>query len=230
MTRSATKYCILSATAHVGLVLTVMALCLPATVAVSKPHQSAVLLVRGRQQKQAASPPHVARRAISQSEVLGTAALSMKSLHAESPAQVTIQSLTPPELETELPLQYGDGMSGLFGLESAGNGGSVMPPPYSCRAQIDPVEILSKPIPAYSLEARELYLEGDVSLEVVFRASGDIRLVGVTHGLGHGLDEAAIAAAKQIRFKPASCAGIAMVVNATIHVEFRLGRRQQPTV
>jgi hypothetical protein len=38
----------------------------------------------------------------------------------------------------------------------------------SYRAQPDPVEILSKPTPAYSPEAQELHLEGDVLLQVVF--------------------------------------------------------------
>ncbi|MBV9295633.1 MAG: energy transducer TonB, partial [Acidobacteriaceae bacterium] len=54
-----------------------------------------------------------------------------------------------------------------------------------------PVEILFKPKPVYSDEARSLKLEGRVSLEVVFLANGSIRIVGVLHGLGHGLDQAA---------------------------------------
>jgi len=66
-----------------------------------------------------------------------------------------------------------------------------------------PVEILSKPTPEYTGEARELRVEGEVSLRVTFLASGEVKVLEVIHGLGHGLDEAAMKAAKRIRFKPA---------------------------
>jgi TonB family protein len=87
---------------------------------------------------------------------------------------------------------------------------------------ITPVEILFKPRPAYTDEARSLRLEGHVSLEVVFLSSGSIRVVRVVHGLGHGLDEAAQQAAKQVRFKPAMRAGVAVDTNATINITFEL--------
>lgn len=54
-----------------------------------------------------------------------------------------------------------------------------------------PVEIVSKPTPTYTDEARSLKIEGDVVLEVDFTAGGDVRDVRVVRGLGHGLDEAA---------------------------------------
>jgi TonB family protein len=148
----------------------------------------------------------------------------MKPQYAAAPTRLV--ALTPPALEAELPLPNGDALSGAFGPDSLGNGGGGPRLSNSCRAQPDPVEILFKPKPAYSLEGRVLHLEGDVFLQVVFLARGDIRLVRVSRGLGHGLDEAAMEAAKHIRFKPASCAGVAMDVNATIHVNFRLTKRQ----
>ena len=52
-----------------------------------------------------------------------------------------------------------------------------------------PVEILFKPRPAYTAEARQLRIEGEVLLDVMFSASGQIRVVRVVRGLGHGLDE-----------------------------------------
>jgi TonB family protein len=88
------------------------------------------------------------------------------------------------------------------------------------------VEILAKPKPAYSLEAQRLHLEGEVLLEVVFQASGGIRIMSITHGLGHGLDETAAEATLHIRFKPATCGGTSIDVDATIHVTFRLPKRQ----
>ena len=89
-------------------------------------------------------------------------------------------------------------------------------------APVQPVVILSKPNPAYTDEARKLHLEGDVSVEVVFLASGSVRVVRVTNGLGHGLDEAAVRAAEQIRFKPALQDGKPVDFPATVHIEFQL--------
>ena len=85
-----------------------------------------------------------------------------------------------------------------------------------------PVEILFKPRPSYSSEARNLHLEGQVSLEVVFQASGAVRVVRVIRGLGHGLDEAAEQAAAQVRFKPAMRSGAPVDQNATISITFEL--------
>jgi TonB family protein len=85
-----------------------------------------------------------------------------------------------------------------------------------------PVEVLSKPRPAYTTEARSLRIEGHVSLEVVFLATGSIRVVRVVHGLGHGLDEAAEQAARQVRFKPATRGGVPVDTDATIDITFEL--------
>lgn len=87
---------------------------------------------------------------------------------------------------------------------------------------VQPVVILSKPSPAYTDEARKLRLEGDVSVEVVFLASGSVRVVRVTNGLGHGLDEAAVRAAEQIRFNPALQDDKPVDFPATVHIEFQL--------
>ena len=65
------------------------------------------------------------------------------------------------------------------------------------------VEITYKPNPVYTDEARSLKLEGEVLLEVEFAANGQLHVNRVVRGLGHGLDEAAIAAANKMRFKPA---------------------------
>jgi TonB family protein len=85
-----------------------------------------------------------------------------------------------------------------------------------------PVEILFKPKPAYTDEARRQRIEGEVLLKVAFSASGQVEVLGVTRGLGYGLDEAAIAAARQIRFKPAQQDGHAVDSTATVHIVFEL--------
>ena len=85
-----------------------------------------------------------------------------------------------------------------------------------------PVEITFKPNPAYTDEARSMKLEGEVLLEVSFSANGTLHVNRVVRGLGHGLDEAAIAAANKIRFKPALRGGQPVDSTAIVHVTFQL--------
>jgi TonB family protein len=84
------------------------------------------------------------------------------------------------------------------------------------------VEITYKPNPAYTDEARNQKLEGEVLLEVMFGANGQLHVNRVVRGLGHGLDETAIAAANKIRFKPATRSGQPMDSTAIVHVVFQL--------
>jgi TonB family protein len=86
-----------------------------------------------------------------------------------------------------------------------------------------PVEILEKPNPAYTEEARRLKLEGEVLLQVVFPASGgQVQVIRVIRGLGHGLDESAMRAAQQIRYKPARREGQPVDFPAIVHIVFQL--------
>ena len=85
-----------------------------------------------------------------------------------------------------------------------------------------PVEITFKPNPVYTEEARSLKLEGEVLLEVSFSANGTLHVNRVVRGLGHGLDEAAIAAANKIRFKPALRGGQPVDSTAVVHVTFQM--------
>jgi TonB family protein len=85
-----------------------------------------------------------------------------------------------------------------------------------------PVEIISKPNPIYTDEARSLKLQGEVLLEVMFGANGTLHVNRVVKGLGHGLDEAAIAAANKMRFKPALRMGQPTDSTAIVHVLFQM--------
>ena len=71
-------------------------------------------------------------------------------------------------------------------------------------------------------EARRLAIEGEVLIEVVFSTSGQVRVVRMVKGLGHGLDEAAVTAASQMRFKPALRMGTPVDSTAVVHVVFQL--------
>ena len=85
-----------------------------------------------------------------------------------------------------------------------------------------PVEIIKKPQPIYTEEARSLRLEGEVLLEVLFTASAEVRVLRVTRGLGHGLDEAAVASASHIEFRPALREGEPADQTVTVHIRFQL--------
>jgi TonB family protein len=85
-----------------------------------------------------------------------------------------------------------------------------------------PVEIVQKPKPDYSAEGRALKIEGEVRLDVLFTASGQVRVIRVVQGLGHGLDEQAVRAAEKIKFKPAQRQGQPVDSTATLHIIFQL--------
>ena len=84
------------------------------------------------------------------------------------------------------------------------------------------VEITYKPNPIYTEEARNLRLEGEVLLEVMFGANGQLHVNRVVRGMGHGLDEAAMAAAGKMRFKPALRNGVPVDSTAIVHVVFQM--------
>lgn len=122
----------------------------------------------------------------------------------------------------------GDGRRSGRGVQTSGFGSQEVAQntPHIQRVDSGPpatsVEITYKPNPIYTDEARSLKLEGEVLLEVQFSATGQLHVNRVVRGLGHGLDEAAIAAANKIRFKPAMRNGQAMDSTAIVHVVFQL--------
>jgi TonB family protein len=90
------------------------------------------------------------------------------------------------------------------------------------KADALPVQILSKPTPSYTADARAARVEGEVLLEVEFSASGKLHVLRVVRGLGHGLDESAIRAAEQIHYKPATRGGAPIDSTATLHIVFQM--------
>jgi TonB family protein len=90
------------------------------------------------------------------------------------------------------------------------------------KPMLQPVEILFKPRPAYTAEARRRRIEGEVLLDVVFEASGALRVNRVVKGLGFGLDDNALTAAQHIQFRPARRDGQPYDYAALVHIEFAL--------
>jgi len=114
-------------------------------------------------------------------------------------------------------------------VQQSGFGDADVPAPPTVRSQsapaaarLIPAEILSKPTPVYTEEARNLKIEGEVLLEVILEASGRLHVVRVVRGLGHGLDDSAVKAAEQIHFKPAMRDGQPSDSTAVLHIIFQL--------
>lgn len=114
-------------------------------------------------------------------------------------------------------------------IQSSGFFSADVPAPVSMHSHavetvtpLVPAEILSKPTPVYTQEARGLRIEGEVLLEVVLGASGSLHVLRVVRGLGHGLDDNAVKAAEQIRFRPALRGGRPADSTVVLHVIFQL--------
>jgi len=80
--------------------------------------------------------------------------------------------------------------------------------------------ILRKPEPAYTERARRDGISGDVVLRVVLGADGKVGAVSVVKGLGGGLSESAIKAARAIKFTPATVNGEPVSQLVVVEYEF----------
>jgi len=109
-----------------------------------------------------------------------------------------------------------------FGAQQVTQGGVKPQQPVDSGPPTTPVQITYKPNPIYTDEARQLKLEGEVLLEVMFGANGQLQVNRVVRGMGHGLDEAATVAAGKIRFKPALRNGSRVDSTAIVHVVFQM--------
>ena len=81
---------------------------------------------------------------------------------------------------------------------------------------------LEKPEPQYSEEARLAKLAGTATVYAEIGPDGLAHNVTVVNGLGLGLDEKAIAAISQWKFKPGTKDGQPVTVQAMIEINFRL--------
>ena len=84
-------------------------------------------------------------------------------------------------------------------------------------------QIVSESKPQYTDEARRQDIQGSVELEIVVREDGSVGDVRVTKSLDrrYGLDDAAVAAARQWRFKPGLRNGVPVPTVVGLVLEFR---------
>jgi TonB family protein len=87
---------------------------------------------------------------------------------------------------------------------AGGGGGGDYSRIFTGRDVTTKARLLSKPEPQYTEEARKNQVTGTVVLKVVFSSSGQVTNIQTMRGLPNGLTEKAIAAARQIKFVPAT--------------------------
>lgn len=78
--------------------------------------------------------------------------------------------------------------------------------------------IISRPEPGYTDEARSKQITGTVILRCIFAFDGKVRAIRIVKGLGGGLDESAVKAARGIKFIPATVGG--KPVSTYIQIEY----------
>jgi TonB family protein len=103
-----------------------------------------------------------------------------------------------------------------------GSGGGVGGGAFRVGNGVTAPVLLYKKEPEYSEEARKAKYQGTVVLYVQVDPSGKATHISVTRSLGLGLDEKAIEAVKQWKFKPGYKDGKPVTVEASIEVNFRL--------
>lgn len=89
---------------------------------------------------------------------------------------------------------------------------------------ITPPQVIRSVKPSYTAEAMQRRIQGEAFLTVIVRADGTVTDIRVTRSLDRefGLDEEAIKAARQWRFKPATRFGQPVAVYVTIGVGFSM--------
>jgi TonB family protein len=107
-----------------------------------------------------------------------------------------------------------------FGGNAITAGGA--PEPMIQQVHFTPPEVLSEPRPQYTQEARQLRIQGEITLQVRFGVDGKVEVLRVVSGLGHGLDQEAALVAQQIRFKPAVKDGQPTDHITYVHILFQL--------
>ncbi len=112
--------------------------------------------------------------------------------------------------------------SGNGGGVGPGSGGGIGDGVYRAGNGVTKPELLKKVEPEYSEEARKAKFQGVVVLYIVVDPNGNAVNPKVMKSLGLGLDEKAMEAVKQWKFKPGYKDGKAVAVAATVEVNFRL--------
>lgn len=113
----------------------------------------------------------------------------------------------------------GSGTGGGFGPgEGGGTGGGI----FHVGGGVSAPSLIYSVDPEFSDEARRAKYQGVCVVGLIVDAQGNPRNVHVIRPLGMGLDEKAVEAVRQYKFKPAMYQGKAVPVEVSIEVNFRI--------
>jgi periplasmic protein TonB len=111
----------------------------------------------------------------------------------------------------------GDG-GGIGSGTVGGYGGGVMAVGGGVTAPV----VIHRVVPEFTDEARRVKYQGVASVGLIVDAQGNPEDVHVVHPLGMGLDQKAVEAVRQYKFKPAMFKGRAVPVQMVIEVDFHM--------
>ena len=118
------------------------------------------------------------------------------------------------------------------GSVPSGSSGAVVkkpkPGPKPAKAKIVPPKLVKFEAAPYPAEAKEKNIQGDVILELTIGKDGAVSEAKAVEGLGHGLDEAAEAAALEFVFEPATRDGKPIPVKIRYKYSFTLTPEETP--
>ena len=76
--------------------------------------------------------------------------------------------------------------------------------------------------PEFTSEARQSNFQGSASIELIVDQQGNPQNIRIVRHLGMGLDEKAVEAVRQYKFKPAMYQGHPVAVQIIVDVDFHL--------
>jgi TonB family protein len=109
-----------------------------------------------------------------------------------------------------------------LGVEAMSTFQNTTPNVYKIGGDVTTPILVSKIEPEYSQDARAAKYQGSVLVYAEIGADGSAHNMEVSRGLGLGLNEKAIQAISQWKFKPSTKDGQPVTVGAYIEVNFRL--------
>jgi TonB family protein len=122
---------------------------------------------------------------------------------------------------------FGAGLGGGLGAgrgigagpgSGGGYGGGVM----SVGGGVSAPQVIQSVQPDFTEEARQANFQGNVAIQLIVDAQGNPQDIRVTRHLGMGLEQKAIDAVRQYKFRPAMYQGHPVAVQIVIDVDFHL--------